>query len=111
MSGLKTDGDGNRVASLASADADVAPPSPHHVPGRSTNGRNDPYELRRFMSDHRSLFSERSQRAIMWWGIGLAIVYIAAFIFLLQQVPLKNPTWSAEQVADFYLHNQGKIKW
>jgi hypothetical protein len=63
------------------------------------------------MSDHRSLFSERSQRAIMWWGIGLAIVYIAAFIFLLQQVPLKNPTWSAEQVADFYLHNQGKIKW
>jgi hypothetical protein len=63
------------------------------------------------MSEHRSLFSERSQRAILWWGIGLAVVYTLAFIFLLQQVPLKNPAWSAEQVADWYVLNQGKIKW
>jgi hypothetical protein len=26
-------------------------------------------------------------------------------------VPTKNPAWSAEQVADWYLLNQGKIKW
>src|ERR1700732_4605371 len=63
------------------------------------------------MSEHRNLFSERSQRAILWWGIGLAIVYIVAFIFLLQQVPLKNPTWSPEQVADWYVQHQGKVKW
>ena len=62
------------------------------------------------MSEGRSLFSERSQRAILWWGIALAIVYIFAFAFLLQQVPLKNPEWSAEQVAQWYVHNQGKIK-
>lgn len=63
------------------------------------------------MSEPRSLFSERSQRAIMWWGIGLAVVYTLALIFLLQQVPLKNPAWSAEQVAAWYADNQGKIKW
>ncbi|WP_236147465.1 hypothetical protein [Mycolicibacterium sp. CH28] len=59
----------------------------------------------------RSLFSERSQRAIMWWGIGLAIIYTLALIFLLQQVPTKNPQWSAQQVADWYQANQTKIKW
>jgi hypothetical protein len=63
------------------------------------------------MSDRPSLFSERSQRAILWWGIALAIIYAVAFIFLLQQVPLKNPAWTPEQVADWYVHNQGKIKW
>jgi hypothetical protein len=63
------------------------------------------------MSEHRSLFSERSQRAILWWGIGLALVYLVAFVFLLQQVPLKNPAWSAEQVAQWYVDNQGRIKW
>jgi hypothetical protein len=63
------------------------------------------------MSESRSLFSERSQRAILWWGIGLAVVYTVALIFLLQQVPTKNPAWSAEQVAAWYADNQGKIKW
>jgi hypothetical protein len=63
------------------------------------------------MSQPRSLFSERSQRAILWWGIALGIIYIIAFIFLLQQVPTKNPAWSPEQVADWYVHNQSKIKW
>ena len=58
----------------------------------------------------RSLFSERSQRAILWWGIVMAVVYGLSFVFLLQQAPLKNPEWSAEQVAAWYVHNQGKIK-
>jgi hypothetical protein len=63
------------------------------------------------VSEHDNLFSVRSQRAIMWWGIGLAVVYILAFIFLLQQVPLKNPAWTPDQVADWYMHNQTRIKW
>jgi hypothetical protein len=63
------------------------------------------------MANGRSLFSERSQRAILWWGIVLALVYIAAFALLLQQVPLKSPAWSAEQVADWYAHNSTRIKW
>jgi hypothetical protein len=63
------------------------------------------------MSVSRSLFSERSQRAILWWGIGMAVVYTFALIFLLQQVPTKNPAWTAQQVADFYAQNQSKIKW
>lgn len=63
------------------------------------------------MAIGRSLFSERSQRAILWWGIGLAIAYIAAFALLLQQVPLKNPAWTAEQVAHWYAQNSTRIKW
>jgi hypothetical protein len=63
------------------------------------------------MPQSRSLFAERSQRAILWWGIGLAVVYTLALIFLLQQVPTKNPAWSAQQIADWYQQNQGKIKW
>ena len=63
------------------------------------------------MATGRSLFSERSQRAILWWGIALAIAYIAAFALLLQQVPLKNPAWTAEQVADWYTQNSTRIKW
>jgi len=63
------------------------------------------------MSDRQSVFSERSQQTVLWWGLGLAIVYILAFAFLLQQVPLKNPAWTAEQVADWYVQNHGKIKW
>ena len=63
------------------------------------------------MSASRTLFSVRSQRAILWWGIALAIVYIVAFAFLLQQVPMKNPAWTPEQVAAWYVQNQTKIKW
>jgi hypothetical protein len=63
------------------------------------------------MSKSRSFFSERSQRAILWWGIALAVIYTVALIFLLQQVPTKNPAWTAEQVADWYANNQGKIQW
>jgi len=63
------------------------------------------------MSVPRTTFSERSQRAILWWGIGLAVVYTLALIFLIQQVPPKNPQWSAEQVAAWYEANSLKVKW
>jgi phosphotransferase system glucose/maltose/N-acetylglucosamine-specific IIC component len=63
------------------------------------------------MTPDRSVFSERSQRAILWWGIVMAIVYLIAFAFLIRQVPLKNPAWTAEEVADWYAHNSTPIKW
>jgi len=44
-------------------------------------------------------------------GDRFGLVYLVAFVFLLQQVPLKNPAWSAEQVAQWYVDNQGRIKW
>ena len=49
--------------------------------------------------------------ALLWSGIALAVIYIAAFVLLLQQVPLKNPAWSAEQVAAYYVHNSTRVKW
>ncbi|TPG32447.1 hypothetical protein [Mycolicibacterium hodleri] len=63
------------------------------------------------MSEHDGLFSLRSQRVIMWWGIGLTVIYLLSYIFLLQQAPLKSPLWSPEQVADWYAQNQVRIKW
>lgn len=63
------------------------------------------------MAASRSRFSEQSQRAILWWGIGLAVTYAVALIFLLQQVPTKNPAWSAEEIAQWYAANQTKIRW
>ncbi|MFI5623284.1 hypothetical protein ACIA03_07445 [Nocardioides sp. NPDC051685] len=63
------------------------------------------------MSAAASLFSEKSQRAILWWGIGLAIVYGVALIFLIGMVPPPDATWSASQVAEFYRENSVKIRW
>lgn len=61
--------------------------------------------------ENQNRFSLASQRAILWWGIVLAIVYGIAFVTLLQQAPLKSPEWSAQQIADWYVHNQTRIKW
>jgi hypothetical protein len=58
-----------------------------------------------------SHFSLASQRAILWWGVVLAIVYGLAYVLLLQQAPLKSPQWSAEQVAQWYVANATRIKW
>lgn len=63
------------------------------------------------MLEQRSRFSERSQRAILWWGIAFAIIYGTVYMFLLDMVPLKSPTWTPQHVADWYVENQGKIKW
>lgn len=63
------------------------------------------------MTEISSRFSLRSQRAILWWGIAMAVTFALALIFLLQMVPTKNPSWSAEQIADFYADNQTRILW
>lgn len=59
----------------------------------------------------KSLFSEKSQRAILWWGIGLAVVYGFALVVLLKMVPPPSARWSAAQIAEFYQHNSIRIRW
>jgi len=63
------------------------------------------------MSAATSLFSVKSQRAILWWGIGLAVAYALALIFLMKMVPPPNADWSADQVAEFYRDNSTSIRW
>lgn len=63
------------------------------------------------MSVTKSLFSEKSQRAILWWGIGMAVVYGIGLIFLFDMVPPPSAKWSAAQVADFYQEKSTQIRW
>lgn len=63
------------------------------------------------MSATPSLFSERSQRAILWWGIALAVVYGVALIFLMKMVPPPSAEWSPDRVAEFYRDNSTSIRW
>src|SRR5262245_31834929 len=63
------------------------------------------------MIEHSDTFSLRSQRAIVWWGIGFAIAYFVALAFLLKQMPFKDPRWSAQQVADWYVDHQLGTLW
>jgi hypothetical protein len=63
------------------------------------------------MNDHPSQFSVRSQRIILQWGIALAVAYVLAFGPLLQQIPLRDPAWTAQQVADWYAQDHMRIKW
>lgn len=59
----------------------------------------------------RSTFSERSQRAILWWGIGMAVIYGFCLIFLFDMVPTKDPEWSAAEVASWYSEHHDRILW
>jgi len=61
------------------------------------------------MSVRPSRFSERSQKAILWWGIGLAVIYSIALIFLLHMVPPPSATWGADRVADWYQQHHTSI--
>ncbi len=63
------------------------------------------------ISAPKSLFSERSQRAILWWGIGLGIVYGLSLVALLQMVPPPSATWPAARVAEFYQEHSLRIRW
>jgi hypothetical protein len=62
------------------------------------------------MSIRRSLASERSQRIVLWWAIGLAGIYGAAFVFLLHMVPFPHATWSAQHIADWYSEHHTSIR-
>jgi hypothetical protein len=63
------------------------------------------------MAIPKSVFSENSQRVILWWGIGLAVAYGFALVFLLKMVPPPSAAWPADHVAQFYRHNSIQIRW
>jgi hypothetical protein len=54
--------------------------------------------------------SERSQRAILWWGITFAVIYGIAFIFLMQFVPPPDATMAAPEVAEWYSERHDEIR-
>ena len=54
--------------------------------------------------------SERSQRAILWWGIAFAAIYGVALLFLLDMVPPPDATMSAQQVAEWYSERHDGIR-
>jgi len=60
------------------------------------------------MSEVRSILRTEPARHLV---VGIAL---ASSIFCVRfpaaTGPLKNPEWSADQVAQWYVHNQGKIK-
>lgn len=63
------------------------------------------------MSTAESLFSEKSQKAILWWGIALAVVYGFALVFLLQMVPPPSARWAAADIAQWYAEHSLRIRW
>lgn len=56
-----------------------------------------------------TLFSEKSQKAILWWGIGLALAYSFALIFLMHMVPPPSAKWGAGHVAQWYAEHHTSI--
>lgn len=54
--------------------------------------------------------SERSQIAIVWWSLLLATIYGLALGFLLHMIGPPSATWSAQQVAQFYLENRISVR-
>lgn len=63
------------------------------------------------MTSPTSRFSEASQRAMLWWGIVLAIVFGLSLGFLFGFIPLKDPHWTAQEVAAYYSEHNARIKW
>lgn len=63
------------------------------------------------MSDAASLFSTRSQRAIVWWALALATAYGLATVLLLHMVPPPAADLPAADVAAFYREHATSIRW
>jgi hypothetical protein len=55
-------------------------------------------------------FSIRSQIALVWWSLVLAIVFGLAFGFFLHMIPPPRASMSAEQIKSWYLSRDGEIK-
>lgn len=63
------------------------------------------------MIDRLSTFSEKSQKAILWWGLAMAGIYTLALWLCFDMIPLWDPEWSADRVAQEYAEHNDRIKW
>lgn len=54
--------------------------------------------------------SERSQRAILWWGVAFMVIFGIAWLFLLEMVPPPPATLNPTEIAAYYQEHAGKIK-
>ena len=54
--------------------------------------------------------SHRAQAIMVWWALGFLLVFCIAWWQLLGMVPPPPPTFSAGEVAEFYLQNGFKIR-
>lgn len=55
-------------------------------------------------------FSLRTQKAFIWWAIGMAIVFGFSFTFLLHMVPPPDPNMGGEELKAWYESRSGEIK-
>lgn len=55
-------------------------------------------------------FSLRSQIALVWWALILAIVFGVAFGVFLHMIPPPSASMSSEEVKSWYLAREGEIK-
>jgi hypothetical protein len=54
--------------------------------------------------------SERAQKVLLWWGLTFTAIYGFTMRFLLHILPPPSATWSADQVAQFYVEHGTSIK-
>jgi hypothetical protein len=54
--------------------------------------------------------SESSQSVVVWWAIGLAVVYAICLIFLCDMVPPPSPKLSADEIARWYDERHTQIR-
>lgn len=54
--------------------------------------------------------SERAQRILLWWGLSFTVIYGLVWVFLLHMMPPPSATWSADQIAHFYIEHGTSIK-
>lgn len=51
-----------------------------------------------------------AQRALVWWALGMMVVFMLCIVFLIRMVPLPAATLSAEEVAAIYRGNSLNIR-
>lgn len=56
------------------------------------------------------MLSERTQKVLLWWGLAMMAIYGVVLRFMFHMLPPPSATWSAEQIARFYVQHSSSIK-
>ena len=56
------------------------------------------------------IISRRAQLFLIWWSLGFAVIFFAAYYFLIGLLPLPPATLGADQVAAFYVRHSVNIR-